>query len=123
MEARIIQTSHEPGAMLHIRSVITEYGQPLRKNASVNVEIQRPDNTNVLLSLNKIEAGVFEEKISAVIPGIYHMRVLANGLTSRNKPFTREQLLTGAVWKGGNNPPPNSSSDPGTRDEQICRFL
>lgn len=123
MDARIIQTSLEPGATLHIRSLITEYGQPLSKNASVNVEIQRPDNTNVLLPLNKIEAGVFEEKISAVIPGIYHMRVLANGITSRNKPFTREQLLTGAVWKGGNNPLPNSSSDAGTRDEQICRFL
>ena len=59
----------------------------------------------------------------AVVPGVYSMRVLANGATLRAKPFTREQLLTGAVWKGGDNLPPTSGTDPRTRDEQFCHLL
>jgi hypothetical protein len=123
MDARVIQSSNEPGATLTIRAVLTEYGLPVARRATVLVEIERPDHTRITPALSEIEAGVFEVQTVATLSGVYPMRVVANGATMRSKPFTREQLLTGAVWKGGDNPPPTGGTDPRTRDEQLCRLL
>ena len=57
------------------------------------------------------------------MPGVYPVRVLANGTTMRGRLFTREQLLTGAVWKGGDNPPPTGKDDPTPDHERLCRLL
>jgi hypothetical protein len=59
----------------------------------------------------------------ATLPGVYRIYARAQGATLRSKPFTREQLLTGAVWNGGDQPPPTGGTDPHTRDEQLCRLL
>jgi hypothetical protein len=123
MDARVIQSSNEPGATMTIRVVLTEYGLPVHRRATVRVEIERPDHTQTTLALNEIEPGVFEAQTVAALSGVYPMRALANGATMRSKPFTREQLLTGAVWKGGDNPPPTGGTDPRTRDDQLCRLL
>jgi hypothetical protein len=123
MEARVIQSSNEPGAIMTIRAVLTEYGLPVDHRAAVDVDIERPDHTQITLALNEIEPGVFEAHNTATLSGVYRMRVRANGSTMRNKPFTREQLLTGAVWKGGDNPPPNSGTDTRTRDQEVCRLF
>jgi len=123
MEARVIQSSNEPGATLTIRAVLTEYGLPVEDRATVRVEIERPDHTQITLGLSEIEPGVFEAQTLATLSGVYPMRVLASGWTLRSKPFTREQLLTGAAWRGGDNQPPTSGTDPGRRDEQLCQLL
>jgi hypothetical protein len=59
--------------------------------------------------------------------GIYRFRIMAQGKTMRGQPFTREQLLTGAVWRGGDQPRPPagggrgpSTDNPG---QQFCHFL
>lgn len=123
MEARVIQSSNELGATITIRVVLMECGLPVDHLATVRVEVDRPDHTRNTLALNEIEPGVFEAQTVATLSGVYPMRVLANGTTMRSKPFTREQLLTGAVWNGGDNAPPTSGTDPRTRDEQLCRLL
>jgi hypothetical protein len=123
MDARVIQSSNEPGAMMTIRAILTEYGLPVHRRATARVEIERPDRTQATLVLNEIEPGVFETQTMASLSGVYPMRVLANGATLRGKFFTREQLLTGAVWKQGDNLPPTGGADPRTRDEQFCRLL
>lgn len=123
MDARVLQSSNEPGATMTIRAVLTEYGLPVDYRANVSVEIERPDHTQVILALSEIEPGVFEAQTAAPFSGIYSMRARANGATMRSKPFTREQLLTGAVWKGGDNPPPTAGTDSRARDEQLCRLL
>jgi hypothetical protein len=123
MNARIIQSGYEPGADLTIHTVITEYGLPLKGKALVQVEIERPDNTHTVITLNLIEPGVYQGTINATLPGIYPMRILASGVTLRSKPFTREQLLTGAVWRGGNSESPTGGSDSRTKDEQLCRLI
>lgn len=46
-----------------------------------------------------------------------------NGKSLRGRPFEREHLLTGAVWKGGDQHPPNSKDDPSTDHERLCRLL
>jgi hypothetical protein len=123
MHARVLQSDYEPGAMLTIRTTITEYGLPLKHRALVYAEIERPDTTHTTLALNEIEPGIYEVQTIATLPGIYHMKILASGITMRGKPFTREQLLTGAVWKGGNNPPPVGATDPRIRDEQLYNLF
>ena len=41
----------------------------------------------------------------------------------RGRPFTREQLLTGAVWHGGDEPPPSRQNDPNRGHDRLCRFI
>jgi hypothetical protein len=123
MDARVIQSSNEPGARMAVRAVLTEYGLPVHRRATVVVELERPDHTQATFTLSEVDPGVFEIQTVATLSGVYSMRVRANGATMRSKPFTREQLLTGAIWKGGDNPPPSGETDPRTRDEQLCHLL
>jgi hypothetical protein len=123
MDARVTQSSLEPGATLTVRAVLTEYGLPVARRATVRVEMERPDHTQTTLALSEVEPGVFEAQAIATLSGVYPMRVLAHGATLRSKPFTREQWLTGAVWRGGDTQPPTSATDPRTRDEQLCQLL
>jgi hypothetical protein len=123
MRARLSQNSHAPGAELTIRTILTEYDVPVERRATVKAELDRPDGTHVTLSLAEVEPGVFETSITAKLSGIYHVRVLATGRTFRDVPFTREHLLTGAVWQGGDAPPPSVRTDPGREDERWCKLV
>ena len=41
----------------------------------------------------------------------------------RGLPFTREQEVTGAVWRGGDQPPPSGKDDPAGERDHLCRLL
>ena len=123
MRARLSQDSNEPGATLKLRTVLTEYGLPVDSRAKVSAELERPDATTTTLTLSEIEPGVFVANTTASMSGIYRFRVLAYGSTMRNRTFTREQILTGAVWRGGDDPLPTSTHDPNGRDDRLCRLL
>ncbi|MBW4491681.1 MAG: tyrosinase family protein [Oscillatoria princeps RMCB-10] len=112
MRASLSQNSHEPGATLTLRVALTEYGLPVENRATVQAELERPDKTTATLTLAEVEPGVFETATLASMSGIYSFRVLATGRTLRSRTFTREQLLTGAVWKGGDAPLPTGKDDP-----------
>ena len=122
MRARLSQDGYEPGATLTLRAVLTEYGIPVDSRAKVHAALERPDNTASMLTLPEVEPGVFETIIGTSMSGIYRFRVLANGSTMRKRLFTREQLLTGAVWKGGNDPRP-TGDDPREDHKRLCRLL
>ncbi|QEC69730.1 VWA domain-containing protein [Panacibacter ginsenosidivorans] len=114
MNVSIHQNSLEPGATLTLRAILTEYGLPVEKRSSVQVEIRRPDNTSFSLWLYEVEPGVFENSFTAGISGIYICRFLAKGVTLRGTPFTREQTLNGTVFNGGDkpdNPIPSTHND------------
>lgn len=126
LQAQLLQDSLEPGAILTVRAVLTEYGLPISANrAIVRAEFERPDGTGGVLMLKETEAerGIYTAGLPTLLSGVYRFRVLANGSTLRGRTFTREHLLTGAVWRGGNNPPPNSTDDPREEREQLCRLL
>lgn len=122
-EARLSQSSLVPGATMTLRANLSEYGLPIEGRADVQAELVRPDGSQSLLTLAPVEPGVYETSLVASIQGIYHFRVVATGYTLRSNRFTREQLLTGAVFQGGDVPPPNSHDDPRTRDEQLCNLV
>ncbi|MEI4801287.1 tyrosinase family protein [Bacillus sp. FJAT-51639] len=112
MRAYLIQNSYEPGATFMLRAILTEYGLPVNNRSDVKVELIRPDQTKTTLTMTETEPGIFEISLLAAMPGVYQFRVLAVGSTMRGRPFTREQLLTGAVWKGGDSPLPSSDTNP-----------
>ncbi|HLN64568.1 MAG TPA: vWA domain-containing protein, partial [Symbiobacteriaceae bacterium] len=106
LQAQLLQTSNEPGATLTVRAVLTEYGLPIpASRATVRAEFERPDGTTGLLVLLEADpgSGIYTASTTALLSGVYPFRVRVNGSTMRGRAFTREHLLTGAVWKGGDN--------------------
>jgi hypothetical protein len=106
MAAAVHQNSHQPGATLTPRAVLTEYGAPFKGHAVVRAELTRPDMTQSLILLHAVadEPGAFQASRIAGQSGIYRFRFLASGRNSREQPFTREATRTAAVWHGGDNP-------------------
>jgi hypothetical protein len=66
---------------------------------------------------------VFEGSVATNAQGIYQFRVLAEGRTFRSLRFTREQTLTGAVWRGGDDDSPNGHDDPNHSDDRVCMLI
>ncbi len=114
MAAAVHQSSHEPGATLTIRAILTEYGAPFRGTANVKADMTRPDGTMTTIVLFPIasEPGVFETAKTAAQSGIYRFRIRASGRTVREQPFTREALRTAAVWHGGDRPGDGGGGQP-----------
>jgi murein tripeptide amidase MpaA len=112
MKAWVTQDSYEPGAKLLLRASLTESGFPVDKRAYVQADVQKPDLSSTTLALAEVEPGVFESTLTAVQAGIYPIRFRATGTTLRGYPFTREQLRTAAVWRGGDAPPPSDTTQP-----------
>ena len=123
LRATLAQDSYEPGAAMTLRTVLTEHGIPLETGVKVEVELTRPDKTITTIGLPETEPGVFETTVHAVLAGVYGMHVKARGRTFRGLPFTREQELTGAVWRGGDDPPPCGRDRPNEDRARLCRLL
>ena len=126
LQAQLLQNSNEPGATLTVRAILTEYGLPIPSSrATVRAEFERPDGTSGVLAMleEQPDTGIYTASMTAPLSGVYPFRVLANGKTLRGRDFTREHLLTGAVWKGGDNPPPSGKDDPSEEKERLCRLL
>lgn len=98
MNATVSQTGFAPGSRLTLRARVTEYNQPVEKRAVVRVEVEHPDQTKAVLPLAETAPGTFAVSLDTDLPGVYKFRLLAEGGTYRGVPFTREQLLTAAVF-------------------------
>ena len=120
MQAGLYQNSMQPGAALTLRAALSEFGIPIDHRASIRAELERPDSSQTTIALAEVEPGIFETSTLASIPGVYRFRAIASGYTMRGVPFTREQLLSGAVVLGGDNPAPTSDPSTHTRDAQLC---
>lgn len=125
MSCKRSQSGYEPGATVNIRAALTEYGVPLSKTASVRADLRMPDGTMTNVMFSKVSDGVYEANVAANYSGVYTFTVKASGKTSRNAGFTREQVVTAAVWKGGNTPPPDSHSHPGQNPgkDALCELI
>jgi hypothetical protein len=123
MSTLAVQSSYEPGANVTLRAVLTEGGLPVERRATVMAELGRPDGTSTTAALAELEPGVFESSFTAAVMGIYPVRFRAYGTTLRGHAFTREQLRTAAVWRGGDAPPPTGQAEPPRTHEPWCRLL
>ena len=116
MGVSVAQSSHEPGGVLTLRAFLAQSGLPLEKRAFVRAEVRRPDGSAATLQLPEVEPGVFETHTTAPAPGIYPIRFRAVGRTLRGHRFSREQLRTAAVWRGGDGQPPTGTTHPPSVD-------
>jgi hypothetical protein len=126
MRAALGQTSYEPGATLNLTAALTEYGAPLIGDASVRAILTRPDGTTNTLNLSKTASGTFTASTTAAQAGVYEYRVIADGFSARRSRFTREQVLTGFVWRGGDQPQPSAKPTEGLGEaveHALCRLL
>ena len=98
--------------------MLTEYGLPIDGRATVRAEVSGPVAATVGLAWVG-SGGRYEGDLPLPLPGTYHVRVVAEGLTMRSAPFTREQSFTAVALPGGDNPPPGPSSD----DGRLCDLL
>lgn len=126
LQARLLQSAYEPGATLTVRAVLTEYGLPVKANrAQVSAGFTRPDGTTGVLTLHE-EApgtGIYVNNMIAALSGVYSFRVFTSATTLRGRKVTREHLLTGAVWQGGDDPPPTGKDEPGDGKKRLCELL
>lgn len=122
LDASLSQNSREPGATLTLRARLTEYDLPVENRAMVQADVTQPDTTATTLSFDEVDPGVFETTLSASQSGVYRCTIRGEGRTLQGRRFTRERLVTGSVWNGGDDPAP-SANDPGNHDAQFCRLL
>ena len=122
MIARLDQTSLQPGAALTIRATLTEYDVPLAGPATVVARVELPDHSHSTVPMAKVADGIFEATMTAALSGLYRITVEAKGKTRRANPFSREHLLTAAVFRGGDAPLPGDD-DLGGGDADWCEFV
>lgn len=123
MEARLTQGSFAVGASMTVRAALTEYGIPVERRAGMRAELQRPDGSSAVLSMTEVEPGIFQTAETASMQGVYRFRLVASGMTMRGAPFTREQLVSGAVVPGGDQPFPKTDPRDIGGDEALCQLL
>jgi hypothetical protein len=82
---------------------VAQSGIPLAHHAQVWAEVTRPDGSVSALGTVEHADAQFSGSFVAAVPGVYRLRVRAQGTSFRGEPFTREKTLTAAVWRGGNS--------------------
>jgi hypothetical protein len=100
LRAGLRQTGNAAGSVVTVRGTLTECGLPVdAERASILAEIELPDGGVTTLPLLETDDGdgVCEATFIADRQGVYPLRLRAKGISSRGRPFTREQLLTAAV--------------------------
>lgn len=118
LRARVDQSGLAPGSDIHVRAVLTEYGQPLETSPGVTARVKRPDGTETVLTLQQSAPGEFDTTVIGHQSGVYRFRLMAEGLTSRGQPFTREHLLSALIGRE-RRPPPGA----GDGREALCELL
>ena len=101
LRADVDQDSREPGATVDLRATLTQSALPVEGDPFVWAEVTRPGGSSVTVTLAADHPGEFSGSFPADRPGVYAIRVRARGRTRVGRPFTREQTVTAAVWRGG----------------------
>jgi hypothetical protein len=124
MRTGLTQSGFTPGSTLQLRAVLSEYGVPVEGRARVEAHVTYPDGSQTTLGMVEAGGGSFDLTLPAIIAGVYRITVRAQGGTFRGVPFTREALLTAAVWPGGDRPDPDPTGGSGhDGGGDWCRLL
>jgi hypothetical protein len=126
LHARAEQDRFEPGATIVMHGSVAQSGIPLARRAQVWAEVTLPGGNTTRVGMEEVEDGQFIAKFETQRPGVYRLRIRASGTTPRGEAFTRERLLTCAVWRGGNRPNDGDARPGGTgpgRDVVLSQLL
>ena len=122
MQARAVQSSYEPGALVRLTAQLSEYDTPVEHRARVHAELHAPNGTLSTVTLSEVSPGHFEGMFQTAAPGVYSARVMARGQTYSGRPFTREQTVTAVAIAGGDRPVPDPAPQGGDLD-RWCDLL
>ena len=103
-----------PGSAMHLVAHLAEYDVPVDADrVTVRAELTGPGGSDVI-ELAPAGDGVFEADHVATLDGLYRFRVVAEGRTVHGERFTREQLVTGAIYVPGRPDDPRPPTGGGT---------
>jgi len=123
MKTHVTQTHYEPGALIKVGCALTQYGVPLDQKCTVRAVLTDPTDQDRTIELTHSGNGVYNAIVEADRPGAYQFRVMAQGLSLRGRSFTREQVRSASVWRGGNQPPQGPGEDGPSVREEICGLI
>jgi hypothetical protein len=106
----LTQSGFTPNSTLHLRAALSEYGVPVEGRAGVEAHVTYPDGSQSTLGMVETAGGNFDLTLIATFSGVYRITVRAQGGTFRGVPFTREAIVTAAVWPGGDRSDPNPAT-------------
>lgn len=96
--ASLSQKDPRPGTEVLLSGTLTEYGKPLADSSKVFAVISYPNNEKRTIDLKETAPGQFAGDFTANKHGVYQCSLYAKGKTTNGRRFTREQILTAAVY-------------------------
>ena len=112
LKASSVQSSFEPGADVQVFATLKEYDVPVvGSRAFVWAEVRRPDTSTFNVAMSGTEDAPYSGTFKTSLPGVYAIRVRAQGETLYGSPFTREQTLTAVAVSGGGSRPTEPPRD------------
>ena len=123
MQASVTQNAYAPDSTLTLRALLNEYNLPVARRANVRAAIEYPDHTKGDIALAEIQPGVFENAMTANMSGIYRFTITARGVTYKGAAFTREQVLTAAIFRTGDIQPPDIGTDSADGGGRLCGLI
>ncbi len=126
--AKSIQSSLEPGAIVKIEASLKEYDVPVANRASITALVTKPDLNTTTIVLIETEPGFFEAEYKVTAIGNYSFRLIAKGSTIKGRPFTREKTVTAGVFIGSDKYYDNNNFSSlieliNERDRRFCELL
>jgi hypothetical protein len=118
--ATCVQSSYEPGSDVVLYATLREYDVDVGSRATAWAEVTRPDGGATTVILGETN-GQYIGRFKTSVPGLYTVRVRAQGETYSGSPFTREQVLTATAIPGGGQHPLPDGDDPLV--ELLCCML
>jgi hypothetical protein len=118
LQANTEQSGFAPGARVTVHASLAESGIPLARHAQTSTEVTTPDRSTMTVAMTEVGDGQFSAEFATTRPGVYRLRIRAQGSTLSGEPFVREQTLTAAVWRGG-----DQATDPGRNGQTIVDYL
>lgn len=121
----VSQQRFSPGSPIGLAAALSEYGVAFTGTARVWAEVTAPDAATSLVNLDQRAPGVYEATFTASLPGVYRLRLRAEGATSYGSSFTREKTLSAStfVGRGGEPASDGGTGAPGERDRVLCELL
>jgi len=111
-EAQALQADLRPGAEVLLVARLREYDVPVEDRGTIWAEISLPSGGQTSVALTPTPGGDHAGSFKTTSPGLYPIRVRAQGDTLYGNRFAREQLLSAvAVPGGGETPEIDGGSD------------
>jgi hypothetical protein len=102
--AEAVQASLLPGEEVRLVARIREYDVPVEDRGTTWAEVGHPGGAETLVTLTPTAGGDHVGAFKTTSPGLYRIRVRAQGETFHGNRFTREQVLSVAAIAGGGLP-------------------